>query len=204
MTRAVAALVVMIGLGAGAALACDRPVGSRTGVDPGRIDQSALSQAILAEVNYARCQSGQRALRQAPNSLTASTTAHSAWMAQVRRLSHLGRGASGRDLRTRVQSAGIPMRTASENIAQLPRFAFGGQRFRVIDRGSCQFQNRDGRQIAPHSYSSLAERVVALWLASPGHRRNVLDPGVTAMAAGTAFSQSDTCGDFWITQIFVG
>ncbi|MEO0653955.1 MAG: CAP domain-containing protein, partial [Pseudomonadota bacterium] len=68
----------------------------------------------------------------------------------------------------------------------------------------CIFADRQGQQIPPHSYASLAQRVVTLWLDSPGHRRNILAPNVSAMAAGTAFSQSDTCGDFWITQVFVG
>ncbi|MEO0701363.1 MAG: CAP domain-containing protein [Pseudomonadota bacterium] len=204
LRRVASLLAAVLALSATAAYACDRPVGASAAVDPNRINQVALSQAILAEVNHARCQSGLRALGQAPQTLLSSATAHSDWMAGARTLSHRGRGASGRTLRDRLNSARLPVRAASENIAQLPRYAFGTRQFRVVDRRSCQFEDARGRTIPAHSYGSLAQRVVALWLASPGHRRNVLDASVTTMAAGTAFSASNTCGDFWITQIFVG
>lgn len=194
-----------LALSATGATACDRPAPARDAiVTPHAIDQPRLSRAILAEVNYARCTAGLRTLAAAPETLTESATAHSDWMARSGRLSHRGRGTSGRELMDRVRFARLRVQAASENIAQLPRYTFGTQRFRVIDRGACVFADRQGQQIPPHSYASLAQRVVTLWLDSPGHRRNILAPNVSAMAAGTAFSQSDTCGDFWITQVFVG
>ncbi|MEL6642841.1 MAG: CAP domain-containing protein [Pseudomonadota bacterium] len=202
--RLALATVLLWALLGGVAQACTRVAASNAAIDPGRIDQARLSQAILGEVNFVRCQAGRRAVTAAPGTLIQSATAHSVWMAQAGTLSHQGRGASGRGLADRVRSAGLRVRTAGENIAQLPRYTFGSQRFRVIDRGACVFQTRAGRQIPPHSYQSLARQVVALWMASPGHRRNVLDPDVSAMGAGAAFSQSNTCGDYWVTQIFVG
>lgn len=203
MRAAWVAVLLWASLG-GLAQACTRTPASNAVIDPSRIDQAQLSQAILGEVNFVRCQAGRRAVNPAPDTLTQSATAHSVWMAGAGTLSHQGRGASGRGLADRVRSAGIRVRTAGENIAQLPRYTFGSKRFRVIDRGACVFKTRAGRQIPPHSYQSLARQVVALWMASPDHRRNVLDPGVSAMGAGAAFSQSNTCGDYWVTQIFVG
>ncbi|MEO0653954.1 MAG: hypothetical protein AAFY77_03695, partial [Pseudomonadota bacterium] len=73
-------------------------------------------------------------LAAAPETLKMSATAQSSWKARSGRLSHRGRGASGRELMDRVRFARLQVRAASENIAQLPRYTFGTQRFRVIDR----------------------------------------------------------------------
>lgn len=158
---------------------------------------------MRAEVNYHRCRNGIGALSPAGGTLIASAKAHSAWMARAGKLSHTGRGASGRGLADRIKAAGIAPTFGSENLAQLPRYQFGTQPFRVNNRGRCDFSTARGSQVPPHSYASVAREVVTLWMQSPGHRRNVLDRRAERLSTAAAFSNDRNCGKLWFTQIFV-
>ena len=55
-----------------------------------------------------------------------------------------------------------------------------------------------------HSYASLARRAVAVWMASPGHRRNILDPALRRVAGAAAIQPGPHCGRVWLTQTFAG
>ncbi|NNF70820.1 MAG: CAP domain-containing protein [Rhodobacteraceae bacterium] len=203
--RALAAFVVFWLALAAPLAACTRPaLQPGPTINPVNIDQTRLARAILAEVNYHRCRVQLRELSYAGDALTQSSQAHSVWMAQRKKLSHTGRGASGRKMTDRVRTARLTPRTASENIAYLPLFQFGRNSFRVVDRNACHFLDAAGDRIPSHSYATLAREVVTMWIDSPGHRRNILDRDVTAMSTGAAVSQSRACGDVWVTQIFVG
>lgn len=168
------------------------------------IDQDLLDEAIRAAVNDIRCSRGMKPLAPASDRLVESALAHSDWMANNGTLSHIG-GARGRaTLRQRITSAGQVARRASENVAMTPRFRTGSKPFYIVDRRACVFADAGKRKIPPHSYASLARHTVQLWMESPGHRRNILDRKARRMSAAAAFSPSDACGSFWLTQIFVG
>lgn len=187
--------------------ACTRaalPQSAYAAVPADRIDLGRLNAAVLAEVNYERCQQGLRPLASADTRLLSVTMDHSAWMASKGTLSHKSNVRGRRTLGDRLKASRMRVRTASENIAVLSRYQFGQSRFRVLDSRQCQFADRAGRQIAPHSYASLARTVVGLWMQSAGHRRNILDRKVTRVSTSAAFGNSQHCGQFWVTQNFVG
>lgn len=50
-----------------------------------------------------------------------------------------------------------------------------------------------------HPEAELAEKAVVGWMNSPGHRRNLLDPGFTHIGIGVAKSSG---GEYYITQNF--
>lgn len=168
------------------------------------IDQALLDEAVRAAVNTERCQRGLRPLAPAGGKLVESALAHSDWMARKGQLSHRGGARNRATLPQRVNWAGQVARRASENIAMTPRFRTGSQPFYVVDRGSCVFADAGARTIPPHSYASLARHTVKLWMESSGHRKNILDRKAERMSTAAAFSTSDICGRFWLTQIFVG
>lgn len=163
-----------------------------------------MSKAILTEVNYVRCRKGLPSLSLAPGKLTRVAEGHSAWMAATGQMSHQGGTRTGRTLTDRVRRAGLSPDTYAENLAYLPRYRFGGSRFRVSDRSTCTFESLDGRAISAHSYQSLARTVVDMWMDSPGHRRNLLSPTQREMVAAARLSPDDYCGRFYVTQIFTG
>ena len=203
-------LTTIVILGAAPALAAAAGCGAampapaeRTAV-PGRgIDRDLLDAAFRAEVNRHRCARGLPALAPAaPMARQAQT--HSRWMAEAGKLSHTSTVRGRRKLMDRLRASGLRFRTGTENIGMVPRYRIDGGRFRVLDAGACRFATAAGKALPPHSYASLARHVVAMWMNSPGHRRNVLDPQVRRVATAAAPQPAPHCGRVWLTQNFIG
>lgn len=197
-------IVILLTASAGSALACTAPSGPDAVISPNVIDQTKLSDAILAEANYQRCRAGRRPLSLAPGNLGRAAQRHSTWMAGSGRMSHVGGRATGRTLTDRVRRTGLSAPTFSENLAFLPRYRFGGKPFRIDDRQRCQFRTLDGREVGPHTYRSLAREVVVMWMQSPGHRRNLLSRSQRHMSAAASLSTQGYCGRYYVTQMFMG
>jgi uncharacterized protein YkwD len=54
-----------------------------------------------------------------------------------------------------------------------------------------------------HTYASLAEQVVARWLASPKHRESLLSPAYRRLGAGIGVDPAGpACGDLYLVQDF--
>ena len=54
-----------------------------------------------------------------------------------------------------------------------------------------------------HTYASLAEQVVARWLASPGHRASLLSRRFARIGAGVGVDPAaPACGDLYLVQTF--
>lgn len=91
-------------------------------------------------------------------------------LAALRRLSHASPLPGLVTATDRISAAGGTWRVAGENLATV-----GG----------------DG--------SSVAARTISMWLDSPGHRRNLLDPVYTHTGAGVV---RDLEGVWWIVQLY--
>ena len=68
----------------------------------------------------------------------------------------------------------------------------------------CSFTYGDTKQPVPiHTYASLAEQVVARWLASPKHRVSLLSPTYRRLGAGVGRRPGGpACGDLYLVQDF--
>lgn len=169
------------------------------------IDSTLLDDALRAEVNRARCAAGLRALSPSPG-LQPVAAAHAGWMARAGVLSHspaLGGGLGS--LGARLAAGGHANRAGAENIAMVHRFPLEGRPITVRNARACQFADRQGRAINAHSYQSLAAHLVAQWMGSAGHRANLLNPRLTAVAHAAALAPDDaTCGRVYAVQVFVG
>lgn len=198
---------IALAFAATTASACTRSVPAEAGrvlVPQSRIDQSLLDAAVRAEVNYHRCRAGLRPLGQAENTLSRVAAAHSQWMARSRTLSHRSSVPGKSSLKDRIKSANIKFRAGSENIGMVHRYRIDGMSFRILDSGSCKFASHQGENLSAHTYASLARHAVSLWMNSKGHRKNILDPKVTRVSTAAAFGDGQYCGQFWLTQNFVG
>ncbi len=176
------------------AWSCTAPAGPDAPIRAGALDQHRLTAAILAEVNLVRCRAGRSALKQAPESLIEVARGHSLWMASTHKMSHTGGRATGRTLTDRVRRAGLRPPAFAENLAFLPRFRGGGTG-RASGPGTCS---------GSHTYRSLAQSVVQMWMNSAGHRRNLLSSQQRRMSAAASITPEGRCGRLWITQIFTG
>lgn len=204
----VALVALTLALSAATAEACSRAVpakAERMVVPSERIDQDLLDAAVRAEVNYHRCRAGLSALGDAGNGMARIAKSHSVWMASEQTLSHRSTVPGKASLSQRVKAAGVKFRTGSENIGMVHRYQIDNIRFRIIDSNACQFATSDGKALPAHSYASLARHAVNLWMNSPGHRKNILDRNVTRMSTAVAFDpKAQYCGQFWLTQNFIG
>lgn len=205
---AIAAGCLLTVVTVGGAEACTRSVSAKaaqTVVPAARINQTLLNQAIRAEVNFHRCRAGLSPLADAGRGMSREATKHSEWMAKTQQLTHRSTVAGAATLKQRIKNAGIRIRTGSENIGMVHRYQIDNRRFKIIDSNACQFTTQDGQPLPAHSYATLARHVVALWMESPGHRKNILDRRVTKMSTAVAFDpNAQYCGRFWLTQNFVG
>lgn len=199
---------LVLAAGATTAEACSRAIpakAERLVVPSERIDQTLLDAAVRAEVNFHRCRAGLSPLSEAGNGLAQMTKTHSVWMASTRTLSHRNTIPGKSSLTQRMQASGERFRTGAENIGMVHRYQIDNLRFRIVDKRSCQFATRDGRAVPPHSYASLARHAVDLWMNSPGHRKNILNRQVSRISTAVAFDpKAPYCGQFWLTQNFIG
>ncbi|HHI70402.1 MAG TPA: CAP domain-containing protein, partial [Rhodobacteraceae bacterium] len=184
-------LVILGGLTAAlpaSAKACSRPsvAGSDKVIVPGkRINEALLDAAVRVEVNYYRCRAGLRPVRSEPR-LRKIAKGHSKWMARARNMSHHSTVSGRRTFGDRIKASGIRWKAAAENIGMVYRFRMEQKLFFSEAGATCQFTNSAGQRIPPHSYKSLANYVVKLWMNSPGHRKNILDRRMTMVGTAVA------------------
>lgn len=205
LSRGVAAAFALF-LAAGAAQACSRPAvpGADAGLGARGLNVVLADKAILAELNYHRCKAGLSPL-QASQNLRHVAETHAKWMARATKVSHQSNVAGQSSLRARLSSSGLKIKAGSENIAMVHRFRIDGTRFKIRDASSCAFANGSGQPIGAHSYASLARHAVNLWMASSGHRKNILDRKVKLVGSAVALNPgAPYCGQVFLSQNFAG
>lgn len=91
-----------------------------------------------------------------------------------------------RTLEDRVRAAGFgPWSLLAENLATGHRLQLRpGTPFYPTAAGPAY--SPDGPPIPPHTYRSFAARLLDGWMASPGHRANILDPRLRLLGCGCA------------------
>jgi len=188
-----------------AAAGCEgaMPSNANQAINPNNPNGALFSAAVRYYSNIERCRRGLQPLAADPNLLRAAM-AHSVNMARSNTMSHTSNVRGQRSLRDRMGAFSVSKRVAAENIAQNFLFAFGNRRF--VPRGGCQFTYADsGAAVPQFSYSSLAQSQVAGWMASSGHRQNLLNRRVTRMEAGLGYAPDNvSCGRLYLTQNFAG
>lgn len=189
---------------ANAACKTKRIAGENKPVPASNLSQALLDKLIGDQVNLERCRRGLPRL--ALNSgLRKQAANHSKWMAQTQKLSHKAtRGASKR-LSDRLRGSRVRFRTGAENIGMVPLYNIARKRFLIRSSSACQFTTKDGRMLGRHSYRSLANLIVREWMASSGHRKNILSRKMRFTGSGAAVQpRAKHCGAVFLTQIFAG
>ncbi len=191
-----------------AAHSCTRsglPANAAQAVPTQNLNQSLFNAAVLSEVNFERCKAGVGPLQIAGGLMGVAST-HASWMAKRSTLSHRSTVRGQTSVQERVLASGVNARRGSENIGNLPRFQFAGsRRIHVKSISNCDFTTAGGRKIQPHSYATLANQIVGMWMDSAGHRKNVLDSKVSAIGSAVEFDpQATHCGQFFLSQNFAG
>ena len=154
--------------------------------------------------NHERCKAGKKRLS-THATLRKAALIHSRNMEKTKVFSHTSRAGNARTLKDRAKLANLKWRWIGENIALQNRYQFrSGVQFKIVNTATCQFADgKTGAPISAHSYASLAQSVTAKWMASKGHRQNILSRNAGRMAATLVLDDSAPhCGKFYITQVF--
>ena len=167
-----------------------------------RPDQALFAEAVLIYSNEARRQHGRAALRPDPRLVRAAAD-HARNMARLRTHSHFLPVRGQADLSQRMHRQSLEFRKAAENIAMDKVYRLLGRPISMVHQG-CSFTYGDTRTPVPvHTYASLAQEVVARWLASPKHRASLLSPSFQRLGAGVGVDpKGPACGDFYLVQNF--
>jgi len=132
--------------------------------------QAGLERALLREMNVARAEYDVAPLK-SDAILQQAARKHSRYLSRLGRLDH--ESAGGKPFWTRLVKAGFPRtRSMGENLALV-----GG-----CGRPAGYIQLRRNQRRTANA--SEARRVVTMWLKSPGHRANLLNPGFRHAGAG--------------------
>lgn len=167
-------------------------------------DQLLFSKAVLGHVNFQRCLEGLHSVEN-HSGLTKAAATHARWMAGRGTLSHESDLNGQSTVAQRVKSAFRDAETGAENIGYVHRYRVDEGQVFYAAADDCSFKTASGRKIDSHSYSSLAERIVTLWMNSPEHRRNLLDPGASYSGSALAFDPNAAhCGVYYMSQKFAG
>ena len=167
-----------------------------------RPDQALFNEAVLIYSNEVRRQHGRAALRPDP-ALSRAAADHARNMARLRTHSHVLPVRGQRDLSQRMHRQSLEFRKAAENIAMDKVYRLLGRPISMEHQG-CSFTYGDTKEPVPiHTYASLAQEVVARWLASPKHRASLLSPSYQRLGAGVGVDpKGPACGDFYLVQNF--
>jgi uncharacterized protein YkwD len=165
-------------------------------------DQALFNEAVLIYSNAARRQHGRPPLQQDP-ALSRAAADHALNMARLRTHSHVLPVRGQGKLSQRMHRQSLTFRSAAENIAMDKVYRLLGRPIALGGQG-CRFTYGDTRQPVPiHTYASLAEQVVARWLASPKHRASLLSPAYRRLGAGVGVDPAGAaCGDLYLVQDF--
>ncbi len=171
-------------------------------VPPNAPDQRLMNAAILAFVNHERCRAGLAAAK-AHSGLSRVAQNHAQWMAAHGVLSHTSTLSGQSSVQARIMASGYKARRGSENIGVVPHLPHEIQS--PVKASSCKRILRKARRLPPQSYAHLAQTIVAMWMKSKRHRRNVLDPNTKAMGSAVSFNPTQApCGQYYLAQSFAG
>ncbi|MGJ8582759.1 MAG: CAP domain-containing protein [Marinosulfonomonas sp.] len=168
------------------------------------LDQQLFNNAVLKNVNFRRCQHGLPPVRSDPG-LVSVAKDHAEWMARQRNLSHLSTVNGRTNVAMRIKAVVNHPKAGSENIGYVHRYKVDEIDHFFARAQSCSFVTQAGRTIGQHSYASLAQRIVSLWMQSPPHRVNLLAENVSIFGNAVALDASGPyCGVYYIAQNFAG
>ncbi|PIB24511.1 hypothetical protein BFP76_04735 [Amylibacter kogurei] len=183
------------------AMGCSKPKFTKQEmqvISPDRLNQKLFSSAATKVTNYYRCRAGKPKLKEI-HGLRQAAADHSRKMARTggNKARHYG------SLKPRYRKEGIKAKVMAENVGLDARLNYGRTPFIARNSQSCAYVFHDSKSPIPqHSYASLATRMVALWVKSPGHKQNIMHPRIRKIGNGIGYSRrtSQPCGGYYLTQ----
>lgn len=155
-------------------------------IDFQKIDYPLLQAAIFFCTNEERVKNGLKPF-QFSQEVENTAAGHAQDMVNYNFYGHTSPIRFRRTLRDRLNRAGINPKYIGENICSTFGLQYepGKKVSKPLRPGEFRYMNTANREIIPpHTYLSFAKSVVKLWMDSPGHRQNILNPIFTSMGCG--------------------
>ncbi|HUS53231.1 MAG TPA: CAP domain-containing protein [Thermohalobaculum sp.] len=174
-------------------------------IEPEGLDQWLFDEAVRHAVNAERCSRGLVPLQE-ESALARAASLHGGDMVVHDFFDHTSPVSGRTTLGERYAHTGVQYSRAAENLATISLYDFGGKHFNRRNLAACDFTfTEGGRSIARQTYSGAARALIDGWMDSPGHRRNILHPGMRRHGAGVAFKPDpEICGMLVVVQDFAG
>ncbi len=151
-----------------------------------QIDYPLLHAAIYFFTNEERSKAGLKPLLYSPEAFQAAQ-GHAQAMVSHKFFSHTSPIRFSRTLRDRLNRQGANPKYIGENISSTfgIQYQEGKKVGKPIVPGEFTYLQASKRElIPPHTYFSFAQKAVQLWMNSPGHRQNILNPIFTHLGCG--------------------
>lgn len=155
-------------------------------IDFQKIDYPLLQAAIFYCTNEERIKGGLKPF-QYSQEVEITAAGHAQDMVNYNFYGHTSPIRFRRTLRDRLNRSGINPKYIGENICSTfgLQYETGKKVSKPVRPGEFRYMNTANREIIPtHTYLSFAKSVVKLWMDSPGHRQNILNPIFTNMGCG--------------------
>lgn len=153
-----------------------------------KIDYELLSAALFYESNLQRTKNGKEPFLYSP-ALREAAFGHAKDMAEKDFHSHINpEDPKKRTVVERLELVGIRRCVMSENVAFVP-----GRKYpitKATDFGG-EIEVDTENVPAAHTYISFARQVVETWMASPGHRKNLLSDQVQYLGCGAYYYRKE-------------
>jgi uncharacterized protein YkwD len=175
-------------------------------IDMKRIDYALLHAAIVYATNVERARQGVPPLKHSP-ALERAAWGHSIDMVKSNFFSHESPTPGRRTMVQRLAREGVVNARSAENIAYSFGIEYEAGRgvFSPQQNGGYFSYEYRGTPIENHTYLGLARAALKGWMNSPGHRKNILNPGYAYMGAGAAHYRNPgfhNMDNFKLTQNF--
>ncbi len=175
-------------------------------IDMTNIDYFLLHAAIFYETNRVRAQFGLPRFAHSYN-LEMAAKSHSADMVDLNFFDHQSPISDKRTVVDRLEKVGLANGYMAENIAYITGIRRDPDRpiFTPQQNNGYFSHEFKGQPIPNHSYLSLAREVVRQWMASEGHRKNILNPVYRYLGCGAELYKDPSfygIARFKITQYF--
>lgn len=156
-------------------------------LNPRDIDYPLLHAAIFYVTNEHRVKNGLKPFRHS-DKIERAAAGHASDMAKYNFYGHQSKIRNKRHLRDRFQIVGLNPILIAENISSTAgiQYEYGRKVNRPQSPGEFTYMTTKREPVPPHTYLSFAKEIVRLWMESPGHRKNILNPSLTQMGAGSA------------------
>ncbi len=173
-----------------------------------RFDESLLVKTLYRFTNNAR-KKNNIPIFTWNDTLAFTAHDHSLDMVSFQFLSHISPDKNNQTLQQRLKNHGFLLthHKIAENIGVDYILDIAGKPYYKKNNGlknPLYINHKTGEPIQAQTYEQFARDMVDQWLASPGHRKNILNPGLTHIGIGAIHGQYQNFNAIYVTQIFMG